>query len=96
MNFGSYEWRTLERLTDKVELNKRGCAKWTGTVGSAGAPMMYFGGKLLPTRRVSYELFVGPIPKGRYVKRRCKTKTCVNPQHLYLANAVERVVPYES
>lgn len=32
--------------------------------------------------RVAYELLVGPIPEGLTLDHLCKSKACVNPEHL--------------
>ena len=32
--------------------------------------------------RVSYEMFIGPIPKGLTIDHLCETTDCVNPRHL--------------
>ncbi len=48
--------------------------------------------------RVSYELFVGPIPPGRFVKRTCGSDLCVNPRHLettFQGGAGRRLTPEE-
>lgn len=34
--------------------------------------------------RVSFEEFVGPIPKGRIVAHTCDTTFCCNPEHLWI------------
>ena len=34
--------------------------------------------------RVSYELFIGPIPADREVHHTCNVRSCVNPDHLRL------------
>jgi hypothetical protein len=34
--------------------------------------------------RFSYEIYKGKIPKSFYVKRTCKTKRCVRPDHIKL------------
>lgn len=35
-------------------------------------------------QQLSYEHFIGPIPKYHWVKQTCGNKGCVNPKHLYL------------
>lgn len=34
--------------------------------------------------RVSYELYVAPIPQGLQIDHLCRTKECLNPDHLAL------------
>jgi hypothetical protein len=44
-------------------------------------------GKLVLARRLSYNLFIGAIPKGMDVFRSCNCKSCISPSHLFLSPA---------
>lgn len=55
-------------------------------------PSPIFGGggvRATTAHRVSYELFVGPIPKGMTVDHICFNSLCVNPWHLQLLTRQE-------
>lgn len=39
--------------------------------------------------RISYRLFVGPIPPGTLVLHRCGDASCINPFHLYLGDSLQ-------
>jgi hypothetical protein len=32
--------------------------------------------------RTSYEIFIGPIPQGMYIRHKCDVYECCNPEHL--------------
>ena len=59
------------------------CWLWTGTkkrgYGSIG--IFY---KEYKVHRISYEIFIGPIPEGMLVCHSCDTPLCFNPLHLFL------------
>jgi len=77
---------TRDRFMRFVSVDQRGCWLWTGRIGTGGYG--YFGQKVDGVRktrrahRVSYELFVGPIPEGQQVDHLCHVRACVNPDHL--------------
>ena len=47
--------------------------------------------RLVQAHRLSYELFVGPIPDGKHVDHICHVIKCVNPAHLRTATVKENM-----
>jgi len=83
----------IERFMEKVTPNSQGCWIWTASQRDA------YGDFWLPDRmhkahRVSYMLFVGPIPDQMDVLHSCDNPLCVQPEHLWLGtdkdNAADR------
>lgn len=75
-----------ERLLAKAIINwETGCWEWSahrqsngyGKIREAGQ-----GSKKLFVHRVSYEMFVGPIPAGFQIDHLCRVRHCLNPAHL--------------
>lgn len=84
-----------ERFWDKVmpEPNS-GCWFWMGAVRRRYGTLSV-SGRMEAAHRVSYSLFIGPIPEGLYVCHSCDEPLCVNPDHLWVGtcrdNAQDRV-----
>lgn len=61
----------------------RGCWKWTGGT-SDGRGYFYWDGRQGLAYRYSWELHIGPIPKGKQINHKCDNPGCVRPDHLYI------------
>lgn len=63
------------------------CWDWEGSTDAGGYGQIGRDGTMLKAHRVSYELYVGPIPEGAWVLHSCDRPVCVNPNHLRPGNA---------
>lgn len=60
------------------------CWIWTSTCDEPGYGILGFGKRNVFAHRISYEIFVGPIPDGLITRHTCDNPPCVNPAHLLL------------
>lgn len=78
-------------LKARSTINKNGC--WIyGKPDIKHYPPMAYKGRVLRAYQVSYILFRGPLPKDKWLCHTCRTRQCVNPQHLKACepNSVKR------
>ena len=73
----------LERFlsTGWTEVDE-GCWEWSGGRKRFGHGYVTYKGKDIPTHRLAYETWVGPIPEGHVVRHKCDNPPCINPDHL--------------
>jgi len=75
-----------ERLLRRIEpIPESGCWLWTGA-GRKRYGSIKVQGKMVSTHRLSYELFIEPIPPDLYVLHKCDVMCCINPNHLFLGS----------
>lgn len=76
-------------LLSRRDVKLFGCWEWTGHRDPDGYGRVGLGYFPKLTHRLSYELFVGPIPEAKAVMHRCDNPPCFNPGHLRLGTAID-------
>lgn len=94
---GTLEQRFLQKVVCKLET---GCWIWQGDRNKFGYGMFGIksggpGANSVRAHRLSYELFVGPIPSDLNVLHNCPggdNPSCVRPDHLFLGTKVDNAI----
>lgn len=77
-----------------------GCWLWTGHVNNAGYGMLTrraVSKSPMLAHRFMFSVVRGPIPHGAEIDHKCRTRCCVNPDHLEAVSRLEnvrRAVPF--
>lgn len=85
--------RTVRPLKERIESRifvrlDTGCWEWLGRIMPNGYGMLGIGQrskgekKTVYSHRLSYEVFIGPIPDGMDLDHLCRNRCCCNPAHL--------------
>jgi hypothetical protein len=79
----------LENFTEKV--TESGCWIWTKALNELGYARISYLGKSWFAHRVAYIAKHGNIPEGTVIDHTCRTRCCVNPNHLEAVTQSENV-----
>lgn len=81
-----------ERIEAKVErIPIAGCWIWMGACDERGYGRVSYQLRNQRAHRVSYQVFVGPIPGGLHILHSCDVPLCVNPHHLRPGTDAENI-----
>ena len=80
-----------DRLRESSERTEDGHWLWKLSLDDDGYGSMKVRGRSMRAARVSYEVFIGPIPDGYWVHQICRSRECVAPAHLDAITPAESV-----
>ena len=66
----------------RVIVAPSGCWIWQRATLNSGYGKLRANGQWWSAHRYVYTRFVGPIPTFDVIRHKCRTKLCVNPEHL--------------
>lgn len=102
-NHKRFQWKNctekekIERIRSSFEkyvIKNEGCWDWKGYFDKDGYPLLNSGynGRGFKERRgnrISWVIYKGEIPEGKYILHSCDNPRCTNPDHLFLGTCLE-------
>ena len=67
------------------------CWEWQKGLTSHGYGKIKINKKNTSTHRISYQQFIGKIPKGKHILHKCDNPPCCNPKHLSSGTSEDNV-----
>src|SRR5690242_10749915 len=76
----------------KNEADPNACWQWKAAKNAKGYGMWKVHKKHFGAHRLSFQLLVSEIPKGKQIDHLCRNTSCVNPRHLEVVTCRENVL----
>jgi len=86
--------RRNKAVIDKIQSRyipepNSGCWLWLGHIKKNGYGSLTIGKKNFHAHRLSYQTYVGEIPKDKVLDHKCRVRCCCNPNHLEIVTQKE-------
>ena len=99
MMLDSKQKRLIKEAQEKVRSvvgDPESCWLWPKYLKPNGYGFLRVAGKNKYVHRISYEMFVGPIPEDMTIDHLCKVRHCVNPAHMEVVTRGENALRGDS
>jgi hypothetical protein len=77
--------KDIKRFNSFIKKGQR-CWNWKGGINSTGRGIFWLKGKTPKAHRISWIIYIGPIPKNKLVLHKCDNGRCIRPSHLFLGS----------
>lgn len=81
-----------ERLKARIDKTPQGCWNYTRAKSIKGYGKLSAWGKMYLAHRLSFIVFKGKIPKGKFLDHLCRNPSCINPDHLEVVSNRENIL----
>lgn len=84
----------IKKFEDKliIPIEEGACWSWKGRPNRFRYRHFSINGKSKYIHRISYELYVGKIPKGLVIDHLCRNPECSNPKHLEAVTQATNII----